>query len=827
MNKRSFFIGAFLLLCGIAFSLKAETAKEKKVLFIGIDGCRWEAIAKTDSAPYLKDLMSKSWTCTNALAETPTWSSNGWAALLTGVNKEKHGWVLNEYGPDKGMVTYVSFFQHLKAEHPDMHTASFSSWPDINNKAVRGAATVVKNSTGANSKEQDLSIYNAVMEELQRDDAASVIFVQLNDVDSQGHSHGFTPETPEYLNALGIVDDYIKNMIDTVKARKNYANEDWLFIVTTDHGGNQNGHGGSSYEEQNVFFILNNEAIEPSLLEGAPETKTEMHDYAVNTLNFGEGISADLPNMEELGFNVDGSFTIEMRIRATKQESEPVIFGNKDWTGGAYTGFAIVHDVWKDFRLHLNLGDGSDRLDLTGSVMGATDDKDWIHASFVIDRTAQRAYLYEGGTLMASGDISNIGSMKTNLPYRLGTDSKNHVGGYFDGNVAELRIFNKALAPETLEAYAAKPLDAQHPDLANLVMYNPGNDGEGNTYKGALGKPDITFTTTGDATLTWGDPGKQLIGRSYTDYKGAPHLYDLAPTIFNFLGFPARAGYQWDGKTMIEFNPVSTEDELPAATDDLAVLDDFENGRINYAFQPVELGFSFEVVDNPAADAVNGSDKVLKCTRIDKSHIDWACFYADLSPRAYTLMDFDQYPYLSYKVYRTVDGGSVKAKCETSTSGKGNTEIFPENEPTKVGEWEEVYFPMQASGASGQYRRLTIMPDWTTNHDAGVVVYIDDICMKTEVGNDDYPTTGVVEAAANDKDIQVYVNGGQAVAHFLLPQDANVLASVYTPSGMQVYHAERYMQAGWQEIVFPIADKGVYLLTLNCGGETFTVKFVH
>src|SRR4051812_25528359 len=67
----------------------ALAAKPKKVLFIGIDGCVWKAITATN-APNLKTLMDQSYTSTNALAQVPTWSSNGWSALFTGVGVAKH-----------------------------------------------------------------------------------------------------------------------------------------------------------------------------------------------------------------------------------------------------------------------------------------------------------------------------------------------------------------------------------------------------------------------------------------------------------------------------------------------------------------------------------------------------------------------------------------------------------------------------------------------------------------------------------------------------------------------------------------------------------------
>lgn len=47
------------------------------------------------------------------------------------------------------------------------------------------------------------------------------------------------------------------DIIASIEARKTYAAEDWLILITTDHGGVGGGHGGSSFEERMTFIISN------------------------------------------------------------------------------------------------------------------------------------------------------------------------------------------------------------------------------------------------------------------------------------------------------------------------------------------------------------------------------------------------------------------------------------------------------------------------------------------------------------------------------------------------------------------------------------------
>lgn len=135
-----------------ALAVNALVAKPKKVLFIGIDGCAWKAITATN-APNLKTLMDQSYTSTNALAQVPTWSSNGWSALFTGVGVAKHKASDNSFsGSD--FVNYPSFFRQIKTSLPSLRTASIVTWSSINNFIVATPdVTVKQNSANDNATE--------------------------------------------------------------------------------------------------------------------------------------------------------------------------------------------------------------------------------------------------------------------------------------------------------------------------------------------------------------------------------------------------------------------------------------------------------------------------------------------------------------------------------------------------------------------------------------------------------------------------------------------------------------------------------------------------
>lgn len=76
--------------------------------------------------------------------------------------------------------------------------------------------------------------------------------------DGAGHGYGFDLSVPEYCTAVVNTNSYIENAIQAVKARPTYAEEDWLILISTDHGGQKNkNHYQASITERLIFIACN------------------------------------------------------------------------------------------------------------------------------------------------------------------------------------------------------------------------------------------------------------------------------------------------------------------------------------------------------------------------------------------------------------------------------------------------------------------------------------------------------------------------------------------------------------------------------------------
>jgi len=277
--KRFHFIAALLLL--FLGNLVSAAEPTKKVLFIGIDGCRFDAIQAAKTT-HLALLIGEGAYANNTLilgdrqTQNDTVSGPGWSSLLTGVWADKHGVNDNDFKNHR-LRDYPDFFVRLKSQRPDALCVSLADWAPLHLNIVTGAhpaRTVLRPHVTAQGKvEQDYEQADeATAEEASAILASSdptAMFVYFGQVDETGHKRGFHPSVEPYVKAIQTVDSYVGRVLAALQSRKSYGDEDWLILVSSDHGGKGTGHGGGHREPEilNSFLILHGPAIKPGKLD--------------------------------------------------------------------------------------------------------------------------------------------------------------------------------------------------------------------------------------------------------------------------------------------------------------------------------------------------------------------------------------------------------------------------------------------------------------------------------------------------------------------------------------------------------------------------------
>jgi len=279
----------FLLLLGavcLALAAADKPQRVKKVLIVGIDGCRTDAL-RAASAPHLVALVQQGSFAENTQilpkqdTGADTVSGPGWSAILTGVWADKHGVIDNAFRR-ANYQGYPHFFKRLNEVKPKAVTASVVTWPPIHEwilSAADEAVLVRPDTTGYPAADAEATRKACA---ILRDKNPDAMFLYLGNVDETGHAKGFSPQVPEYVRAIEGADRHIGNLLTAVQQRPTHDREDWLILLCTDHGGRGTDHarGHSFAEVRTVWLIVS--GISARL--GKLEEPTALVDVAATAL---------------------------------------------------------------------------------------------------------------------------------------------------------------------------------------------------------------------------------------------------------------------------------------------------------------------------------------------------------------------------------------------------------------------------------------------------------------------------------------------------------------------------------------------------------------
>lgn len=278
MSRRSLLVSAAALAAsaGPLAAVARAAAKTPKVLVIGLDGTLLNRIKDAD-APNLDALMTAGLTAPSSIYANPlapTLSGPGWSTIITGVWPDKHNVKDNTFTGSR-FAQYPDFLTRIETAEPSLNTYAVSSWAPLTDTVFSSKVDTRVSTPGA---EYDTGTTSRAVARL-RDGNPDAVFVQLDNVDHAGHSYGAAG--PQYLDAIHGVDSQVGQMVAAVKSRASYPNEDWLIMITADHGHTDpGGHGGSSWPERQTFLI----ATGPTLAAGSVRYDVKMPDVAASAL---------------------------------------------------------------------------------------------------------------------------------------------------------------------------------------------------------------------------------------------------------------------------------------------------------------------------------------------------------------------------------------------------------------------------------------------------------------------------------------------------------------------------------------------------------------
>ncbi|RAV28025.1 alkaline phosphatase family protein [Sinomicrobium soli] len=260
-----------LLLLAFGISCKPGTGKDrdskkgaiaKRVLVMGLDGLSVEGF-KTARTPHLDALFKDGSVSFTTRAVMPSVTLPNWTSHLTSSGPEQHGvdnnnWTREEHALDPSETDNdgypVSVFKILKEEIPEIRIGYYYNWGNLINPMNR------KYFDEVNFLEEDAFIPNCkrALDFMEKHrDRPSLVFLYNVATDHAGHENGWM--TGPYITAIEEADMALGEVIEGLKSGDMY--DDTHFILITDHGGINRGHGGMSPDEMIVPWAVRGPGI--------------------------------------------------------------------------------------------------------------------------------------------------------------------------------------------------------------------------------------------------------------------------------------------------------------------------------------------------------------------------------------------------------------------------------------------------------------------------------------------------------------------------------------------------------------------------------------
>lgn len=295
--------------CGVAVA----APRHPKALVIMLDGLRADAVENADAAN-LRMLRDGEWQpgykcawslTANTIFDARTVSGPNHVSIATGVTFAKHG------VPDNGKDTcdykkWPSWLVRLVDAKPEMKTLFMYCW-DWDRTLCRDPRVRFHGAPDEKNAEKLAAAMAAT-------DAPDAVMWYINGTDSGGHGWGYYPYTTGYFNKIHIFDKAIGKVLNAIAARPTFAQEDWMIVVTSDHGGYHMGHDMKKGSPCTCIPFL---VVGRNVVQGRMAASPRSYDTAPTVLDhFGIDIS---------GMDLDGR--ILGRDPAAKDARRPLSDG--------------------------------------------------------------------------------------------------------------------------------------------------------------------------------------------------------------------------------------------------------------------------------------------------------------------------------------------------------------------------------------------------------------------------------------------------------------------------------------------------------------------
>jgi len=251
----------------------ATAQQVRHVVVIGVDGMGSEGVVRIDP-PTLHRLREEGIWTLKGRAVMPTVSAPNWASMIMGAGPEQHGVTSNDWRAEKYEIApicagnekiYPTIFGLLRQQRPKAVIGVFHDWDGFGHLFERKSVDVIVDATSSADAIERAGEFIVARR-------PHLTFIHLDDVDHAGHKHGWL--SSQYDEALRDADRLIGGLVDRLK--KAGLLERTAILITSDHGGKGDRHGGLTMSEIEIPWIL----TAPGVVRGETNRLVNTYDTA-------------------------------------------------------------------------------------------------------------------------------------------------------------------------------------------------------------------------------------------------------------------------------------------------------------------------------------------------------------------------------------------------------------------------------------------------------------------------------------------------------------------------------------------------------------------
>lgn len=524
--------------------------KARKVLVISIDGVSGEAL-KTIAPPNIQKMLEHSKYSYNVLPSIVSTDASTWVTLLTGVGYAKHKirdstfvYDPGDFDENSSVPYFPTLFNYILPSKPQYNMAMVTPWPEL--------AHYTRILNESISVAGDQAVKDSTISLLKSKTALGLMFVDFHEAELAGYAGSFSATDAAYKAAVLKADEYIGAIMNALENRENYDKEDWLVIVTTNHG-------GSAAQPKPGFMICANAAL----------TKAEVKKAGFNAVTLtGAGQGGGYATMDPVVngnrvYDFQKDFTIQFdALFGAKSGGYPYFFGNK-WqlNGSDFPGFSLLIDYYPTWTFNSTSG-SKFQVKTNSSVLG---DSKWHTIGFTVKENtdgSRTVAVYLDGVFKADGNLPSGADLNSAYPLTIGWMPASGGSDYQETNVHNIKLFDVALDAASMEKNKCVSDYTKLTHFDDLVGFWACDEATGGVFLNSMNS-QCPFLLQG--TFDWKNM-KSTVPCSVTPPSEeeanavsiVPSNADVAALIFYWLNIEVKSDWNMDGQPWLN----NFEDEI-------------------------------------------------------------------------------------------------------------------------------------------------------------------------------------------------------------------------------------------------------------------------